>query len=92
VLSFTQSVYRGGFIIPCSLYWLYELILKSDVAHRVCCCIFADVARSKDVRNIYLLHECLLRLLQKDLSLKFSLHMRVYMHQLYCLEDVFLTA
>jgi len=58
-------------------------------------CTFADVARSKDIRNIFLLHDELSKLLDhycKSGKLKLSLNVHVHMHKLYCLEDVFIAA
>jgi len=56
-------------------------------------CTFVDIATSKDVRNIFLPYNQLSGLLQQEHEsgkLKLSLKARVYIHQLYCLEDVFL--
>jgi len=54
-------------------------------------CILADIARSKDIRNIYVLYDQLSRLLHQDSKsgkLKMSMKSHTYLQQLYCLEDI----
>ena len=58
-------------------------------------CIVADFAARSKMGNISLLHDQLLSSLHhankysKSGKLKLSMNARLYMHQLYCLEDVF---
>jgi len=63
---------------------LHGLSLYAE--HASLFCTFVDIAKSKDI--LLLLHSQLSELLQERLSLK----AQVYMHQLYCLEDVFLAS
>jgi len=59
-------------------------------------CIVADFASRSKMGNISLLHDQLLSSLRhadknsNSGRLKLSMNARLYMHQLYCLEDVFL--
>ena len=61
-------------------------------------CIVADIAARSKMGNISLLHDELLSSLHhadkytNSGRLKLSMNARVYMQQLYCLEDVFSAA